>query len=134
MDAEPGLDVTCCFDVSRQGNDTTRNADLVDRFADRCVRNEWPGTRLPAVFYDPRGLSTVAGERAVLHAKTIVIDECRAIVTSANPTQAASFRNIELGVIFDDKNIARLIDGHCRGLIRNGFLRQVHLKHARTAL
>jgi phosphatidylserine/phosphatidylglycerophosphate/cardiolipin synthase-like enzyme len=132
MDAEPGLDATCCFDISRQGNDTTRDADLVDRFADRFVRKEWPGRRLPAVFYDPRGLSTVARQRAVLHAKTIVIDGFKAIVTSANPTQAAYSRNIELGVIFNDKDIAGLIEGHFRGLIRNGFLRPVHLKLAQT--
>jgi len=128
MDAAPNLDVTCCFDVSRQGNDTTRDADLVDRFADRFVRKEWPGRRLPSIFYDPRGLNAVARERAVLHAKTTVIDGCKAIVTSANPTQAAYTRNIELGVVFNDKDISNLIETHFRGLIRKGFLKPLSLR------
>jgi phosphatidylserine/phosphatidylglycerophosphate/cardiolipin synthase-like enzyme len=133
MDAQPALDVTCCFDISRQGNDTTRDVDLVDRFADRFVRREWPGKRLPSVYYDPRGLSVLAGQRAVLHAKTIVIDGRKAIITSANPTQAAYSRNIELGVVFNDKSIAGLIESHFKGLIRNGFLRAAILENVRPA-
>jgi PLD-like domain len=126
MDAEPRLAVTCCFDVSRKGLDTTCDGDLVDRFADRFARSEWPGLRLPAVYYDPRGLTMDAKERAVLHAKAVSIDGRKAIVTSANPTRAAYLRNIELGVLIDDVTLASGIEQHFQTLIGDGILKPVH--------
>src|SRR5579872_592918 len=127
MDTDPALRVVCCFDISRQGADTTRDSDLVDRFGHRFVQNEWPGKRLPEVYYDPRGLSSEAKIRAVLHAKTIVVDRRKVIVTSANPTQAAYTRNIELGVVIDDTDIAKQIEDHFLSLINGGYLQRVYL-------
>jgi phosphatidylserine/phosphatidylglycerophosphate/cardiolipin synthase-like enzyme len=126
MDAESDLAVTCCFDVSRKNLDTTRDTDLVDRFADRFTRLEWPGTRLPAVYYDPRGLMTDGKKRAVLHAKAVAIDGRKALVTSANPTRAAYLRNIELGVLIDDVTVASGIEQHFLTLIGDGFLKPIN--------
>lgn len=128
MDAEPGLAVTCCFDVSRKGIDTTSDIDLVDRFADRFARSEWPGVRLPAVYYDPRGLTMDAKERAVLHAKAVAIDGCKSIVTSANPTRAAYLRNIELGLLIDDVTLTSGVEQHFETLIDGGILKPVHFQ------
>ena len=125
MDAEPDLRAICCFDISRQGTDTTRDSDLVKRFGHRFISKEWPGTRLPEVYYDPRGLRSNAKERAVLHAKTVVVNRRKAIVTSANPTQAAYSRNIELGVVIEDLDISAQIEEHFTGLIGEGHLQRV---------
>src|SRR5438128_554854 len=78
---------------------------LVRRFADRLWGKDWPGQRQPEVFYDPRSLDPDA-PGAVLHAKAIVADEEVAFVTSANLTEAAFDRNIELGILSRDRMLA----------------------------
>jgi phosphatidylserine/phosphatidylglycerophosphate/cardiolipin synthase-like enzyme len=54
------------------------------------------------VFYDPRSLEPDA-PAGVLHAKAIVADEQFAFVTSANLTEAAFERNIDVGVLVRDR-------------------------------
>lgn len=116
-DAEPDLAVTLCLNISRSGVDTTQSGDLVDAFAYDFQRLHWPGSRLPPVYFDPRGLTLDAHERAVLHAKCIVIDRSIALVTSANPTPAAYSRNIELGVVIRGGPLPGQIDDHFHTLI-----------------
>lgn len=125
LDNEPNLEATLCLDISRQGSDSTRDGDIVDRFADRFVRKEWPGKRLPSIYYDPRGLRMNPQDRAVLHAKVAIVDGSRGLVTSANLTAAAQKRNIELGLHFVNDHIARAIEGHFQGLIQSRALIQV---------
>lgn len=117
MDQEPNLKVVCCFDVARSPSDVTPKAQIVDRFARDFAKKVWPGKRLPDIYYDPRSLASKRENRAALHAKTLVIDCNKAIVTSANPTPAAYFRNIELGVMITGGDIPAEIDRHFRELI-----------------
>jgi phosphatidylserine/phosphatidylglycerophosphate/cardiolipin synthase-like enzyme len=63
---------------------------------------QWPGRRYPRALYDQRVLSPSPGPRACLHAKCLIIDDERALVTSANFTEAAMDRNIEAGLLVDD--------------------------------
>jgi phosphatidylserine/phosphatidylglycerophosphate/cardiolipin synthase-like enzyme len=127
MDRLDDLNVVCCFDVARAAGETAREADIVDRFALRFVKSEWSGHRLPDVYYDPRSLSPDRDARAVLHAKTIVIDCKKAIVTSANPTPAAYLRNIELGLVITGGEIPQEIDRHFQSLIAAGWLKRLPL-------
>ncbi|MBI4703437.1 MAG: hypothetical protein HY744_20175 [Deltaproteobacteria bacterium] len=53
---------------------------------------EWPGRRLPQTFCDPRALFARPGPRAVLHARCVVVDGERALVTSTNVAEAALHR------------------------------------------
>ncbi len=48
--------------------------------------------RRPEVFYDRRALNPARGPRACLHAKVVVQDEARTLITSANLTEAAQQR------------------------------------------
>jgi len=109
MDAEPSLDVRMFLNIERKYGDTTVVAELLKLFADRFRAQQWPGQRLPTVFYDPRALEpTERGKgRAALHAKCVVVDDVNALVTSANFTEAAQDRNIEVGVLVDDAEFAR---------------------------
>jgi phosphatidylserine/phosphatidylglycerophosphate/cardiolipin synthase-like enzyme len=50
--------------------------------------------------------------RSALHAKCIVIDGREALVTSANFTEAAQERNIELGLLVRSAEIASRIERH----------------------
>jgi hypothetical protein len=82
----------------------------------------WPGRVLPPVFYDPRALNVGGAVRACMHAKCVVIDERSALVTSANFTEAAHLRNIEVGVLLRDAVIARQISTEFMAQVQTGQL------------
>lgn len=75
----------------------------------------------PQVYYDPRSLET-DGPGAVLHAKAVVVDDEVVFVTSANLTEAALERNIELGLLVRDAAVAATVATHFRVLIDKGML------------
>jgi hypothetical protein len=101
MDIEPNLDVKLLLDVRRPSRAERSDTRLIEEFAG-SFRQIWPGKRLPEVFFDPRSLSTEPGVRACLHAKCIIIDDEQFFITSANLTEAAQERNIEVGVLIKD--------------------------------
>ncbi len=116
MDKQAQLHVTILLNIQRRRSDTTAAEDLVRRFADRFWGTDWPGTSRPAVYYDPRSLEP-DGPGGVLHAKAVVIDEKAVFVTSANLTEAALDRNIEIGLLVHDPALAASVSRHFRGLI-----------------
>lgn len=122
MDALPELRVTLLLNIQRKKGDTTAVDQLVRRFADRFWNNEWPGSRRPRVYYDPRALD-LEGPGGVLHAKAVVADEEAVFVTSANLTEAALDRNIELGLLMRDRALASSVLCHFQGLIDRGLLK-----------
>jgi phosphatidylserine/phosphatidylglycerophosphate/cardiolipin synthase-like enzyme len=116
MDAASAVQVTLLLNIQRKVNETSAVSELVKRFADRFWKQEWPGERRPAVFYDPRSLAP-AGAEGVLHAKALVVDDETAFVTSANLTEAAFDRNLELGVLSRDRTLASALARHFRILV-----------------
>ena len=56
-------------------------------------------------------------ERACLHAKCVVINNRRALITSANFTEAAHARNIEAGPYIKDKMIAKSLTAQFESLV-----------------
>ena len=82
-----------------------------------------PLTRQAEVYYWPvekRGRNA-AGRPGKLHAKVAVIDDL-VLVSSANLTDDAFSRNLELGVMIRDEDFRRGVTGHIAGLIRSGDL------------
>jgi phosphatidylserine/phosphatidylglycerophosphate/cardiolipin synthase-like enzyme len=59
---------------------------------------------------------------AVLHAKLLVVDGCRALVSSANLTHRALTANLEAGVLVEDPELAADLEAHVRGLMSSGTL------------
>jgi phosphatidylserine/phosphatidylglycerophosphate/cardiolipin synthase-like enzyme len=106
----------------RKRGNTTGADELVRRFADRFWGTDWPGTTRPSVYYDPRSLE-MEGPGGVLHAKAVVADDEAVFVTSANLTEAALDRNIEMGLLVRDRALAASVSSHFRGLIDRGLLR-----------
>ena len=127
LDSNELLKATLCIDVRREYGNTTIDRDILQRFANEFVRDEWPGKRLPRVYYDPRSLEPTGHTASSMHAKCVVIDGRMALVTSANFTEAAQERNIELGLLVDSQTIAHQIEHHFMSLIQNGFLEQLLL-------
>ena len=122
MDKDEVRQATLCLDVRRQPGDTSMDSQLILRFAQNFVENEWPGTRMPRVYYDPRSLALSGRTASAMHAKCVVIDGLEALVTSANFTEAAQTRNIELGLLIEDSLVSRRIEEHFDTLIRDGNL------------
>jgi len=89
METRPSLSVTLLLNIQRKRNDTSASDQLVQRFADRFWKTDWPGSVHPSVFYDPRSLDP-EGAGGVLHAKAVVADDEAVFVTSANLTEAGS--------------------------------------------
>lgn len=127
LDADKSLDVTLCIGVHRGPGNTSLSDQIVRSFATNFVENEWPGTRLPKVFYDPRSLDCVGTTRSSLHAKCVSIDGAESLVTSANFTEAAQERNIELGLHIRSSAIAGQIERHFNSLINSGYLKRLTL-------
>lgn len=122
MAALPGLRARLLLDVRREGPDTSADSEIVVRFAHGFQTREWPGSRLPEVYYDPRALDTDRSRRASLHAKCVVVDRKRVLVSSANFTEAAHVRNIELGLLVNDAALAERVAQHFDRLIESGVL------------
>ena len=122
MDQVPELQVVLLLNIQRARADTTAEEYLVRRFADRFWGTDWPGQRRPAVYYDPRSLD-LEGPSGVLHAKAVVTDDEAVFVTSANLTEAALDRNIEIGLLVRDRALAANVVVHFRTLIERGILR-----------
>lgn len=116
MDALPSLNVTLLLNIQRKRGDMTVADGLVRKFADRFWSTDWPGARRPHVYFDPRALE-VDGPTGVLHAKAVVADEESVFITSANLTEAALDRNIEIGLLVRDIPLALSVVSHFRGLI-----------------
>jgi phosphatidylserine/phosphatidylglycerophosphate/cardiolipin synthase-like enzyme len=121
LDKTPGLQVTLLLNIQRKRGETTKAEDLVRRFADRFWSTDWPGTSRPSVFYDPRALE-LDGPAGVLHAKAVVVDHEVVFVTSANLTEAALDRNIEMGLLVRDRALAASVSLHFHTLIERGML------------
>ena len=122
MDATPRLQVTLLLNIQRKKGDTTAPEHIVRRFADHFWTADWPGTSRPRVYYDPRALE-MNGPAGVLHAKAVVADDEAVFVTSANLTDAALDRNIEIGLLVRDRALAVSLTSHFCGLIARGLLR-----------
>ena len=98
------------FNIERRPGNTSSSEEIVRQFVDRFRFQEWPaGIRYPELYYDPRALCTDRSKRAALHPKCIVTDCRRVLVTSANFTEAAQERNIEIGVLLKSALLAQRI-------------------------
>src|SRR5262249_37655538 len=64
MEQIPELHVQMFLDIQRPLHDGSSPSELVRAFAERFVRNEWPGKRLPKLYYDPRSLEIDYAARA----------------------------------------------------------------------
>jgi phosphatidylserine/phosphatidylglycerophosphate/cardiolipin synthase-like enzyme len=121
MDGRPELEVRLFLNLQRKWGDETPAEILVSRFAKVFWQRDWPGTRRPTVYFDPRSLA-LGGPDGVLHAKGVVVDNRLAFITSANLTEAAWDRNIELGVVVQDPPFAQSIVRHFERLVEEELL------------
>jgi phosphatidylserine/phosphatidylglycerophosphate/cardiolipin synthase-like enzyme len=117
--AEQHVRARIFLDIEGQARDASGGAAYArDRIAEFWDKN-WPfGDPRPQVFYDPR--TAIPGPPWVsLHAKCVVVDARYSLVTSANFTDRAQTRNIELGVLIDDPGFAESVLAQWQALVTN---------------
>jgi hypothetical protein len=125
MEERPGLRVRLFLDVQRPPMDTSLHSELLRRFLHRFRTKEWPGEWTPELYHDPRSLEADTVKRSSLHAKCVIIDRRVAFVTSANFTEAAQARNIEVGALIRCPQFAAKLAEHFEALAESGVLRPV---------
>jgi phosphatidylserine/phosphatidylglycerophosphate/cardiolipin synthase-like enzyme len=125
LDTNPNLNVKMFLNVQRPFKDNTSETALLKEFAYVFRNDIWQGKQLPKVFYYPSSLSLQKNLRTCLHAKCIVVDQERLLITSANFTEAAHERNLEAGVVITDPIAARSMCSQFETLISTNILRRV---------
>lgn len=123
--ANPSLKVTFHVDVPRRHGDTSTADAIILRFSQEFRERHWPWTPTPEIYFDPRALETEAKVRASLHAKVVIIDRRLLFIGSANFTEAAQQRNIEIGVLCSVPYLAERVGSYFQGLRRSGQLRRL---------
>lgn len=113
----PCLRVRLFLDIRRDRGDRSPASELTQRFLTRFRGHEWPGEKLPELYFDPRSLDDPTEKRSSLHAKCVVIDRRFALVTSANFTEAAHTRNIEVGALVRSAAFAASLADHFDALV-----------------
>lgn len=130
----PALKVRMFLDIQRRHRDTTMDSELVREFAHRFKTSEWPGSRMPEVYFDPRSLELDNSKRSSMHAKCIVIDRKVAFVSSANFTEAAQVRNIEVGGADPVGAVCNKIGGALRGAGFGGLATTVDVRRGASLI
>jgi phosphatidylserine/phosphatidylglycerophosphate/cardiolipin synthase-like enzyme len=81
------------------------------------------GEPKPDIYFDPRTASP-GPPWASLHAKCVVVDDERALITPANFTDRGQTRNIEAGLLVDGAAFAGELAGQWRHLVSEGLVRK----------
>lgn len=128
MQERPTLRVRIILDIQRGPGDSSSASELMKRFAERFRTHQWPSARpLPEVYFDPRSLEPPSDKRACMHAKCIVVDLRSVFISSANFTEAAQQRNIEVGLIVHSDPLAERLTRFFSSMISVGLLTPVPL-------
>jgi phosphatidylserine/phosphatidylglycerophosphate/cardiolipin synthase-like enzyme len=121
----PQLRIIFHVDVPRRAGDTTSADDIILRYADEFRNRHWPWQPFPEVYFDPRALDSDSHNRASLHAKVVIVDRSKLFLTSANFTEAAHQRNIEMGLLSRAAYLAEQVAAYFEGLRQSGHLRRL---------
>lgn len=101
-----GVRATFFVDVKQPTVSSVPTTLHADQMLSRFVADNWPfGPPYPAIYYDMRAI-VPPPPHSILHAKCVVVDCERAFISSANFTMQGQERNIEVGVLLDDKHFA----------------------------
>ncbi|GAB1488618.1 hypothetical protein MASR2M8_10640 [Opitutaceae bacterium] len=121
----PSLKVVFHVDVPRRHGDTSSAEGIITKYVDDFRAKHWPWQPVPELYFDPRALVPDVKSRASLHAKIVVVDRKKLLLTSANFTEAAQQKNVELGVLCSLPYLAERVCSYFEGLRSTGHLRRL---------
>lgn len=121
----PGLRVDLYVNLASKTGRPEDEVREAQEFLAHFTQKHWPaGVALPSIYYDPETRNLGEGRKS-LHAKCVVVDDRWAFITSANFTEAAQERNIEVGVLLDQPNLAGALVRRFEALRDGGSLRRM---------
>lgn len=122
---KPEIEVEMYVNLSsKTGSAEDEGADMA-AYLEVFGREHWPeGRPLPLLYFDPESRK-LGANRTSLHAKCVVVDGRWVFVTSANFTEAAQERNIEVGVLLEHPRLAASLVGRFHALRDAGRLRRM---------
>lgn len=119
----PELQVRMFLDVPRKQSDTSSPDALIAKFVHQFKTSEWPtGAPWPQVYCCKQFLQDVKGKCSSLHAKCIVVDNQQVFVSSANFTEAAQERNVEIGLLIGSTVLGHRVRRFFDALVDAAFL------------
>lgn len=122
----PNLVVRMFLDIQRGPGDNSAPSELVRRFSNHFRTQQWPHDRpYPQLFYDSRTVELSPHKHASLHAKCVVVDNRSVFVSSANFTEAAQQRNLEVGLLIHSRSLAERLTRHFDTLLSEGLLQSM---------
>lgn len=122
MDENVDLIVRIFVNIERRLGEACAAGEIVARFVRQFREYHWPAqSRLPEIYYDVRPTAGKVTDTAVLHAKCILIDEEELFVTSANFTDAAQHRNIEVGLLVKSPEITEQAMRFFESFVKSAF-------------
>lgn len=121
----PDLRIIFHVDVPRRAGDTSTAEAIILRYAADFRERHWPWEPRPEIYFDPRALQAEAKQRASLHAKAVVVDRRQLLLTSANFTEAAHQRNIEMGLLSHATYLAEQVASYFEALRVSGLLQRL---------
>jgi len=119
----PDLKVTLVLNIQRNYGDRTLSEELIAKARQDFVGRNWPWELKPHVYYFPESLHLDSKLRASMHAKFLIADEERCFITSANFTEAAQKKNIEIGVELQHSHEPKALSRYFKDLIARGELK-----------
>lgn len=106
MAQNTGLQVRMFLDVPRGQGDTSSAGAQIARFVQQFKTSQWPtGMPFPNLYCSEQLIEGQSGKHGSLHAKCIVVDGQHVFVSSANFTEAAQQRNIEVGLLIKSRTV-----------------------------
>lgn len=124
MQSIPSLHVQLFLHLAVRPEDASRAATLA-RFAEEFRTRHWPDAHpLPELYYDCRTLEAPGGSSIAFHAKCVILDEKELFLSSANFTEAAQNRNVELGVLLISPSLARQAKTFLSELVKDGICKR----------
>ena len=116
---QPRLQVRLFLNIQRKKGNQDASQEIIRRFRNNFYEREWPNERpLPELFYFPTSLSRDEECRPCLHAKCAVVDGESVFISSANLTESAQNRNIEVGLLVRSGALAHAVASYFDTLLR----------------
>jgi phosphatidylserine/phosphatidylglycerophosphate/cardiolipin synthase-like enzyme len=125
MMRNPCLDVTLILNVPRKYGDTTLTEQIVEAYRRDFLAKHWQWELRPKVYHFPASLHLKASERASMHCKFVLADEERCFITSANFTEAAQTKNIEVGIELSGSYEPKALSTYFKACIQGGVLERI---------
>lgn len=129
--AERGVEVSIVLDGSREKVWQALDPEaLLEKVVDRFRRKAWKFREpIPSLYYDPRTLTREPSHYDgpmfapnSMHAKCVIADRRWVLTGSANFTERAHARNIEVGILLDDEEVAEALLFQWRRVMSGGFV------------